>query len=208
MDRIAFVAQSGRFYIDRHAAVIPHLLVRSGRFVEQRSLSDVRIAHQRHVNRLGRLTEIRILPGGTSRAIRFVFPVVLPDTGHPRRKTGSIFRNDLSFPTGGHFDTRRFTAAQGHLISHDLVFDRIGHRGAFDHRDALATHESHFGDPLAESPVSLYFNYNPGLSRRQGRKLYCIIFFSVQNPCYFRAKLSFFIFPEGHSPPDSKIKVK
>ena len=206
-DGIALVVDDGRFHIDRNAAVISRFLVRTGSFVEQRSLADVRVAHQRDVDGAqGFVQMVRAFDLAGTILGREDFRL---RDGRRACCGGRMF----PFAAGRNLDQVGFAAAQGHLVAHDGVFYRVEHRGALDHPDALSAYESHFGDPLAECSVSLYFDDDAPLSSLeigQTNRLCC--FFRIQNACFipFSGCKVTPIFPRlaGRNPPRSQNNCK
>ncbi len=163
LERVAVLTERGPFGSDRHAAVVAHSFVRAGGGVEERRLSAVGVAHQRHVDRFARFVQKpvdRFAP-----ECRFGGQIDIPADG---------FRGD------GHFDQFGFAVAQGDAVAHDFVFDRVEQRCVLDDRDDLSADESHFGDAVAERPVSEDFGDDApfgGLEFRQPLDVCFLIFF-------------------------------
>ncbi len=112
--------------------------------VEQRCLAAVRIAHQRHANRVAARTD------------QFVYRVVARnrfDRSVPLRRLEQFVR----FAVRKYLYHFRFAAAQRYVVAHDPVLNRVLERRVQDHLHPLAADESHFHDPAAEPSVAQYF---------------------------------------------------
>ena len=151
-ERIAAVGAAPPLGIDRHAAVVAHMLVTARDGVEQRGLAAVGVAHQGDFDVAAPLVNH---PLDTAR-----FGKRIPLRGTSRRivnhLTGLFVGQLLRFAVGEHLHHVGLAAPQRDVVTHDLVFDGVLQRCIEQHLDALPPHESHLHDSATEAAVTVH----------------------------------------------------
>lgn len=151
-ERIAAVGAAPPLGIDRHAAVVAHMLVTARDGVEQRGLAAVGVAHQGDFDVAAALVNH---PLDTAR-----FGKRIPLRGTSRRivnhLTGLFVGQLLCFAVGEHLHHVGLAAPQRDVVTHDLVFDGVLQRCIEQHLDALPPHEAHLHDSATEAAVTVH----------------------------------------------------
>ena len=123
------------------------MLMRTRCDVEQRSLSAVGVTHQCHIDgtplALGNLDHLLL-------RYRYVFGNRIVET--------LVLHQCPCFFLADNFNHGSLLPAEGYLVSHDFIFDRIFKRGVQYHFYGFSFDESHFDDAPAESSVPHDFN--------------------------------------------------
>ena len=147
IELISLVTHVPQFGAYGDTAVIPHMFVTARRDIEQRGLSAIGVAHQRHVYPLSGTVHCPLHRLGCRRAA---------DTFRLQRHIpGLFFRNHL-YHLG-------FAATQRNLVLHHLVLDRVFQRSVLQNLHPLAPHESHLHDAAPESPMAEHLENNGAL---------------------------------------------
>ena len=172
LEAVAPVGAVAHLGADGHAAVVAHVLVPARYGVEERRLAAVRVAHERHADRVA-LAGHHLVEGAAPRLVGSRHVVRTGSAGgslpFERREVG------LCLLVGQHLDHLRFAAAQRDVVSHDAVFDRVLERGVENHLDALSAHETHLHDAAPESSVSRHLEDDGGVAGLQFGKFHLLV---------------------------------
>ena len=131
--------------IHGHTAVVAHMLMTSGRHVEERCLSAVRISDKGDLDDLTAFLRQRShLP---------LNPVF--GSGLQRRQRLARGVQKFSFALADDLDLRGLLTTERNLISYDFIFYRIAQRSIEDDLDLASLDEAHLDYPLTETAVTV-----------------------------------------------------
>ena len=150
---VALEVEEALLGIHRDAAVVAHMLVRAAGDVEQRGLPAIGVAHQRHVDGApfaqGHALQRFVVQGDV--LVQSLGRLFLPEQG-----LGLLFADD--------FYHLGLLPAEGNLVPHHLIFNRVLQRGVEQHLHRLPLDEAHLHDALAEAAVAQHLDYNAFLA--------------------------------------------
>ena len=153
---IALEVEEAFLGIDRHAAVIAHMLVRTRGDVEERRLAAIRIAHEGHVDGAALVArQVTHLLLGQADVLLQAFVVAGLHVVLPRL----LFADDLNHVG--------LLPAQGDFIPHHFIFHRVLQRRVEQHFHRLALDEAHFHNALAETSMAHHFDNHAFLTGLQ-----------------------------------------
>ena len=156
--------------VDRHSAVIAHMLVGARGDVEERGLAAVGVAHERHVDGASFFAGH---VGHTAFEHGFGLGIV-SGVGRKPRQTG-IFGEGcagLGLALADDFDQAGLFASQRDFVAHYLILYGVAQGGIQDDADGLTLYKAHFDDALAETAVSAHLDDDAALACTQFRKLH------------------------------------
>ena len=150
------------FSSNRYATVVANVLVRPAGYVKQRSLAAIRIAKQGNVDRAS------FLVGHFLHLMQEALLQLGLFFGR-RVERHSVFRRlllcfDQGLLLADNLDQGRLAAAQGNLVVHHLIFDRITEWSVENDAHSFTFDKSHLYNALTETAVAKHFDNDAALT--------------------------------------------